>query len=201
MQVDKDFGVMPTDQQVDETVSREGALQSESGRETKKHEYFTVGNASSVANPEDGLCLFAGEAPTRNPNGSTNFSLRAPAILISEIISDRQNIASVLAEVLNENAHRFFSSATDTQAGLKSVEDATRTAPGDGSQHDTKKLDEAKEIIRFYANPETYHALVFMGDSPCGAFADDFSDDHGDEVYDRKMPGARARSFLKENGE
>jgi hypothetical protein len=32
MQVDKDFGVMPTEKQADETVSREGALQTGFGR-------------------------------------------------------------------------------------------------------------------------------------------------------------------------
>jgi hypothetical protein len=77
----------------------------------KEHKYFTVGNASHLANPDDGLCIFAGDAPKRLDDGKTAHSLRAPFVLISSIISDRPDMAEVLAEVLNENAARFFSSA------------------------------------------------------------------------------------------
>jgi hypothetical protein len=76
-----------------------------------KHEYFKVGNASSLAHPKDGLCIFAGDAPVRHDDGTTSFSLRAPIVTISSIINDREQIAEVIAEILNENAHRLFSSA------------------------------------------------------------------------------------------
>lgn len=90
---------------------------------SEKHEYFTVGNASSIAHPEDGLCIFAGDAPVRNDNGSTSHHLRAPIVTISSIINDREQIAEVLAEVLNENADRFFPSA---QSAAQAVADKVR---------------------------------------------------------------------------
>lgn len=53
------------------------------------------------------------------------------------------------------------------------------------------------DAVEFYANPETYHAISFLADPPCGDFADDFSEDHGDPFYDRAMPGKLAREALK----
>ena|SRR5688572_20702115 len=82
----------------------------------KEHKYFSIGYASHIANPKDGMCIFAGEAPTRNDNGSTSFSLRAPMVLISEVVGDRYEIAKTVEAVLNENAHRFFSSAANSQS-------------------------------------------------------------------------------------
>jgi hypothetical protein len=67
--------------------------------------------------------------------------------------------------------------AAFTQAGLKS--EAARTAQPDGSQHDTKKLEEAKEIIK-----------SLVGES------------EGSEPFYKDWSNIRrARSFLKENGE
>lgn len=50
--------------------------------------------------------------------------------------------------------------------------------------------------LEFYADPETYHAIGFFPDRPCGDFMEDFSEDHGDDFYDRPMPGKRARDVL-----
>ncbi len=52
------------------------------------------------------------------------------------------------------------------------------------------------DALEFYANPQSYHAMSFIADRPAGEFADDFSEDHGDEFYDRAMPGKRARAVL-----
>ena len=52
------------------------------------------------------------------------------------------------------------------------------------------------EAVAFYADPGTYHAISFLGDPPCGAFASDFSR-VPDSEYDRKMAGKRARAALK----
>ena len=52
------------------------------------------------------------------------------------------------------------------------------------------------DAVRFYADPESYHAIMILPDRPAGAFADDFSDDHGHEFYDREMPGKKAREVL-----
>jgi len=55
-----------------------------------------------------------------------------------------------------------------------------------------------QEALKFYADPENYHAVSFTFDPPCGGFAHDFSDAHGHPDYDRPMPGNCAREALKE---
>lgn len=54
--------------------------------------------------------------------------------------------------------------------------------------------------LDFYANPESYHGIAFMGDPPCGEFGNDFSADHGHSYYDREMPGHKARTVLRVYG-
>lgn len=48
--------------------------------------------------------------------------------------------------------------------------------------------------LEFYADPSTYHACMFLFDSPTGGFDEDFDDGHLE--YDRPMPGKRARQAL-----
>lgn len=52
------------------------------------------------------------------------------------------------------------------------------------------------EALAFYARPSNYHAIGFVFDRPCGDFAVDFDEDHGNKFYDRPMPGKRARAAL-----
>jgi len=71
--------------------------------------------------------------------------------------------------------------------------------------HKNHQLSRCAEVLGFYASAETYHAIAIIPDRPAGAFADDFSDDHGDEDYARAMPGKAARALLtrldaEENG-
>lgn len=54
-------------------------------------------------------------------------------------------------------------------------------------------LAKAKEALEFYANPETYLAIGFFPDRPCGDFTDDF-EDTGEECGIR--PGKCAREAL-----
>jgi hypothetical protein len=54
-----------------------------------------------------------------------------------------------------------------------------------------------RDALEFYANPETYHAIMVMGDSPCGDFVRDLSDDHGHPDYDGPRFGKAARAALK----
>ena len=49
------------------------------------------------------------------------------------------------------------------------------------------------EALTFYANPETYFAIGFLPDRPCGEFADDVSDTG--EPYGWR-PGAKAREAI-----
>lgn len=54
--------------------------------------------------------------------------------------------------------------------------------------------------VSFYANPDTYFAIAFFPDPPCGEFMNDFSDaDEWAQVgpYGRDMPGRLARAALE----
>ena len=64
-------------------------------------------------------------------------------------------------------------------------------------------VGEALEALKFYADPDTYFAIAFMGDRPCGEFADDLSEDDWTREcdFDRPMPGKRARKALAALGE
>ena len=58
----------------------------------------------------------------------------------------------------------------------------------------TDMLNVLTNTLAFYADAETYHAISFLEDSPCGEFTTDFS--HNDS-YDYEKPGARARAALR----
>lgn len=61
------------------------------------------------------------------------------------------------------------------------------------------QVETLRGALEFYANPENYHAIAFLGDAPCGDFVTDCDEEHGHPDYeDRAMPGKRARSVLKE---
>jgi len=60
-----------------------------------------------------------------------------------------------------------------------------------------QQVRQLRETLALYADPESYHAIGFWFDPPCGRFAEDFSNDHGDAFYDRAMPGAAARAALQ----
>jgi hypothetical protein len=80
-----------------------------------EHKYFEVGYCHTIANPKDGLCIFGGDAPKKTDAGKISLSLRAPVVLISEITSNREELAEIIAKLLNENADRFFHSAARTE--------------------------------------------------------------------------------------
>ena len=65
--------------------------------------------------------------------------------------------------------------------------------------HDYKYLYDTcimlADALSFYGSPSSYHAIWFVVDPPCGGFADDLSEDHGDD-YERQMPGKLAREVL-----
>ena len=56
------------------------------------------------------------------------------------------------------------------------------------------------EALTFSADPESYFAIGFLPDKPCGDFADDFSDDHGHEDIKGFRPGRRARAAIAAMG-
>jgi len=50
-----------------------------------------------------------------------------------------------------------------------------------------------REALNFYADPDTYFAISFLSDPPCGDFMED-----GEEIDGRWRPGKKARDALKE---
>lgn len=57
-----------------------------------------------------------------------------------------------------------------------------------------------KEALRFYADPDSYFAILIVPDHPCGAFYADQDQSHSAEFTDRPLPGALARRVLQETG-
>jgi hypothetical protein len=66
------------------------------------------------------FAIYAGEKSRKNPDGSTSAFLRFPALIVSEYTANGDEFAKTVADVLEENASRFFASATSSDAGLKS---------------------------------------------------------------------------------
>lgn len=56
-------------------------------------------------------------------------------------------------------------------------------------------LIEAVDALRLYADPASYHAILFHSDHPAGWFSSDFSDGPVG-LYNRPMPGKMAREAL-----
>lgn len=83
------------------------------------HKYFTVETTSLTLRKSGSLAIYCGDASRRNADGSTSHSLRAPlAIIPPELFDDEDEMATTIAEVLNENAHRFYKSATRSTATM-----------------------------------------------------------------------------------
>lgn len=58
-------------------------------------------------------------------------------------------------------------------------------------------FEQVLAALAMYADPESYHAIAIVGDEPCGEFYEDFDEEHGNDFYQRPMPGKRARAALK----
>lgn len=63
-----------------------------------------------------------------------------------------------------------------------------------------KIIDELVKTLLFYADSDSYFAITFLSDPPCGEFMTDFDEEHEFTDYDRPMPGKRARQTLKKLG-
>ena len=56
------------------------------------------------------------------------------------------------------------------------------------------------KVLSFYADPETYFAIGFFPDPPCGEFVDDFDEDYKHDDMSGPRPGKRAREMMVELG-
>ena len=83
------------------------------------HRYFTVETTSLTHLPHLATAIYCGDGPRRNADGSNTHLLRFPmAIIPPEMFDDEEEMAETLAEVLNENAHRFYKSARRSTATM-----------------------------------------------------------------------------------
>jgi len=60
-----------------------------------------------------------------------------------------------------------------------------------------KIINKLEEALLFYADPDSYFAITFLSDSPCGEFITDFDKEYEFINYIKPMPGKRARQVLK----
>jgi hypothetical protein len=64
------------------------------------------------------------------------------------------------------------------------------------------RLKSAEETLAFYGDPETYFAIGFLPDRPCGEFEDDFEELDGALGHPGggswTKPGKRARAYFKD---
>jgi hypothetical protein len=98
----------------------------------------------------------------------------------------RLSVESTLALVAEVEALRVL------QGFHKGTEESWRVT-ADEARGEAARL---RAALAFYADPETYHAVAFMFDPPCGGFDQDFSEvDH--PHYRRHMPGKTARDALR----
>jgi len=56
------------------------------------------------------------------------------------------------------------------------------------------EIERLEEALVFYADPQTYFAIAFIPDRPCGEFEDDFEDCSAVNLGNK--PGKRARAAL-----
>ena len=84
----------------------------------KPHAYFNADHVSLQSQPhEDRIAIFAGDAPKQDDEtGGTVHSMRFPALLVSEWVSNPEPFAKAVAEVLHENSHRFFGASSRAPA-------------------------------------------------------------------------------------
>ena len=69
------------------------------------------------------------------------------------------------------------------------------------AREETRKRRELMNALRFYADPDTYFAIGWFPDSPCGEFIEDFDErytDFSSNRYNRKMPGKLARETIRD---
>jgi hypothetical protein len=123
--------------------------------------------------------------------------------------SAQANGAASIIEGLNDAAEGRITSVTFEGVRYSRLDDlalaahhkmheiSRHAAPSTSAQAALREENERlREALEFYADPETYHAIAFLEERPCGNFMDDFSEDHGHEDYDRAMPGKLARAAL-----
>jgi hypothetical protein len=100
-------------------------------------------------------------------------------------------------EVLAEEVERLREQVAELTASFEARGEVLRMVATTSVKR-ARRITDLTAALEFYADPETYYGIGFLADSPCGEFAQDFSDDHGDDTLPGPRPGARARRALGE---
>jgi hypothetical protein len=95
--------------------------------------------------------------------------------------------------------YRFWRDLSDDASKLETLEEVEK--PPGYKESPTKLLvSQLETALRFYADPDTYFAIAFLPDPPCGDFMDDFEELDGDLGHPGGgswiKPGKRARQAL-----
>lgn len=90
---------------------------------TEGHAYFTVEATACTIQKRGAQAIVCGDAPRRDDEEkTTSYSMRAPLLLMPpDIFEDAEDTLRKVADVLNENAARFFSSAQTPKSAIGAV--------------------------------------------------------------------------------
>ena len=77
------------------------------------HKYFEASSTALTIPKRGAMAIYCGDAPRYDDEEkTTSYQMRAPLLIMPpEMFSDADETMKTVAAVLNENAHRFFSSA------------------------------------------------------------------------------------------
>jgi hypothetical protein len=92
--------------------------------------------------------------------------------------------------MIDPNVHARAVEAAETESRVRFTAEQQRDALA-------AEVAALREALEFYEDPETYIAIGFFPDRPCGAFMDDFEAVEDDPVRPGAIrPGKRARAAL-----
>lgn len=115
-------------------------------------------------------------------------------LLIEDLARAADDCAPEGLESLSEHHARLASLAETAKEVRRKVETMDLSAM---ARQLVADVDRFRSALEFYANPDTYFAIGFSSDPPCGPFIDDFdlvTDASGAEV---ERPGKQARAALE----
>lgn len=110
----------------------------------------------------------------------------SPDLTFEETLEKLRGGMDSMAWLVNDTGHH---DAALTKAAWEDREIAIAAIDAALAEH--KRV---REALEFYADPETYLAIGFFPDPPCGEFMDDFGET-GTKDYGPR-PGERARKAL-----
>ena len=125
-----------------------------------------------------GVELFEGDAERLEAIEAQHVRMRAALMLVPSATPE-------------QIAHHVECLAADAKEGHRDLASGYMVATSRAERLERALVD-AAEALDFYADPETYFAIGFFPDRPCGPFIDDF-----DDTELGRKPGVRARRALE----